>query len=296
MTMRSRIGFSLIETIIVIGVIGLLVSLLIPAVQNVRGAAARTSCTNNLKQIGIALHHYESVHGRLPPNDQKMGSPDNLLSWPALILSYVEQHELWATSARACIETPITYRNPPHVGYVTVVKLFVCSADTRLNSTLVTPSGDRAAFSSYVGVYGSFIARFEAGAFGSAPGIKLADIRDGTSSTLLIGERPPPNSLQAGRWYSSRYILEPHGGPDSLLGIPHHKGTTNDIQCRLAGSTFGPGDVANPCDRYHYWSLHRGGANFSFADASVHFMNYSAAPVLPALATISGSEVVSIPD
>lgn len=59
---------------------------------------------------------------------------------------------------------------------------------------------------------------------------------------------------------------------------------------------FGPGRLTNPCDRLHYWSLHTSGANFAFADGSVHFLRYSARDILPALATRSGGEVVSLPD
>ncbi|HEV2947513.1 MAG TPA: H-X9-DG-CTERM domain-containing protein [Gemmataceae bacterium] len=67
-------------------------------------------------------------------------------------------------------------------------------------------------------------------------------------------------------------------------------------KCPPGPYEFGPGKVDNQCDVFHYWSLHRGGANFLMVDGSVHFIHYSAAPLMPALATRSGREVVSLPD
>jgi prepilin-type processing-associated H-X9-DG protein len=130
------------------------------------------------------------------------------------------------------------------------------------------------------------------GAFEGGRGAALHEFRDGTSSTLLLGERPPPDSLQAGRWYSGHYILEPSGGPDALMRIPSAK-WPYDFECQLAGSQYGPGDLKNPCDRYHFWSFHSGGANFAFADGSVRFVPYTARDILPALATRDGGETLT---
>ena len=289
---RNRSASTLIEMVIVIGVIGVIMSLLVSAVQNVRMSAARVQCTNNLKQQSLALHSYESVNHRLPPS---RNLTERLLSWQATILPYIDHGALWNESVIACQETRLTYKNPPHIGYATVIPAFVCPLDSRLLGTLTTPSGDYAAFTDYLAVSGSSQPRgFLSGAFGQ--GGRLESISDGTSSTLMLGERPPPGSLQAGRWYSSRYVLEPSGGPDNFMGIPQAKATLSDYQCWDAGSWFGPGRIENPCDRYHYWSLHPQGATFSFADGSVRFIRYNAADLMPALATRAGGEIVSVPD
>lgn len=303
----DRPGYTLIEVLVVLGVIGMLAGLALPAVQDVRAAAARTACQNNLKQIGLALQGYHSTHGRLPPDgggQPVVRSPDWMLSWMTLLLPYVEDDALWATSAAACQAEPNPRKHPPHVGHVTPVKLFVCPPDSRLLSPGVTPSGGTAAFTSYLGLAGSFVGpavvvsdggktiRAAPGVFGEHPGIRLTDITDGSSQTAAVGERPPPATFQAGIWYAA-----PGGdfeaGPDGYIryGQPWMSGDA----CAAAGTRFGPGRIENPCDRNHLWSLHRGGANFVFADGSVRFLAYTADPIMPALATRAGGEVVEVP-
>jgi prepilin-type processing-associated H-X9-DG protein len=110
----------------------------------------------------------------------------------------------------------------------------------------------------------------------------------------MVGERPPPNSFQAGRWYTRHYIPAPFAGPDGIMTIPP-AGFVDDLECSVAGRGFGPGRPDNPCDRFQLWSFHPGGANMLFADGSVRYLSYAAAPVMPALATRSGGEVVDVP-
>jgi prepilin-type processing-associated H-X9-DG protein len=109
----------------------------------------------------------------------------------------------------------------------------------------------------------------------------------------MVGERPPPDTFQAGIWYTA-LVQQPDTGPDGVM-IYGGPWTVGD-RCLSAGLRFGPGRTDNPCDRNHLWSLHRGGANFLFADGSVRFLADAAESLLPALATRAGGEVATPPD
>jgi prepilin-type processing-associated H-X9-DG protein len=111
----------------------------------------------------------------------------------------------------------------------------------------------------------------------------------------MVGERPPPDSLQAGWWYSSHWGHGPGAhGPNNAIVLGGLRLVSND-GCGPLRGTFGPGQTGNPCDRFHLWSLHSGGANFAFADGSVRFLGYAAEPFIIALATRSGGEIVDLP-
>lgn len=292
-----RGGLSLIELLVVLGLIGLLLGLILPAVESSRHAAAKTSCQNNLRQVGLAVHSYHDAHRALPPAQlERSDTPEWLLTWQTLITPQMDQEAVWLSAVNACRVEPRPYRNPPHIGYATVVPAYVCPADARLRSPLTTASGDFVAFSSYLGVSGgTYGPDRKPGVLGGTVGLRLTDITDGTSATLMVGERPPPDSLQAGQWYAGNFVRERFGGPNMFMSVPGDPVSPQDAECRLAAGNYGPGQLSNPCDRIHFWSLHRSGSNFLFADGSVRFLSYAAKAVLPAMATRAGGEVVEVP-
>jgi prepilin-type processing-associated H-X9-DG protein len=292
-----RNSLTLIELLVVVAVIALLLGLLLPAVQRVRQAAARASCLANLKQIGLALANYHGDHGRLPPSagQIRIGRQGRIatLGWMVLLLPYLEQESLLAATLRAWRVEPLSYRNPPHVGLATVLPPYACPADGRLRSPLGDQNGITAAYTSYIGVAGM---GKRDGVIGSRPGVRLAEITDGTSNTLAVAERPPPGTLQAGWWYSLDVLSVADAltrGPNASLVAAYPAGVRMGGICS-SPFHFGPGRIDNPCDRYHFWSLHPGGANFLFADGSVRFLSYAAEPLIPALATRDGGEVVNL--
>lgn len=288
-----RNGFSLIELLTVIAVLGVLIGLLLSAVQNVRGAAVRAACANNLRQLGHACHMYHDLHSQLPPSygDAPELGPGRVLTWPVRILPFIEQDNLYNLSIAAHRAESIDFRNPPHVGLATVVKVYACPADGRLQTAITDANGYTAAYGSYVGVAGSDKAN---GAMRAQSGVRLSEVTDGTSSTLLIGEKPPLGRNLDGNWYT---ITVPSSGPPAGSGISYLQVLFPTGVGGCAGPIgFGPGILTNPCDNHHFWSLHSGGANFLFVDGGVRFLRHSIRDVMPALATRAGGEIVDMPD
>jgi prepilin-type N-terminal cleavage/methylation domain-containing protein/prepilin-type processing-associated H-X9-DG protein len=326
-----RPGFTLVELLVIIAIIAVLIGILLPAVQKVRDAANRLQCANNLKQIGLALHNYHDVHAALPPALDSNFQRRFFWSWMARILPYVEQENLYRHAAAFADrdKTPYHYPYPmpngtrgfhewdpfgppqnPALG--TIVSTWTCPSDSRtLQVSFI--DGYTIAFTAYLGVNGTNLRRRDgllvANAPASATRIRLADVLDGTSNTLLVGERPPSQDLYWGWWFSGAGQVDyPHnpagshqnGSLDVVLGaaelnVPHRWNEPGASTCPPGPFQFGPGRASEICDQYHFWSLHAGGANFLFADASVHFLTYRAADVLPLLATRGGGEVVSVP-
>lgn len=295
----DRSGFSLIELLIVLGIVGILLGLTLPAVQRAREAAARLSCANNLRQIGLALHSYHDQYRQLPPRKNwhkaPKGDPEGMLGWMALILPNLEQSALYKQAEDACKIDQDVLHNPPHRGMATVVPNYVCPSDARLTSPLVDRFGVDASFTSYVGIAavhppGAY--QVHKGALTYPVGGRFSDITDGLSQTIMVGERPPPNSLEAGWWYPPwRQKAVGDRGPNNniLLGGLM---TSYQANCKQTSIMFGPGAPNNPCDRFHLWSLHQGGGNFLFCDSSVRFLTYDAAAFIIPLATASAQDMV----
>ena len=109
-TNGSRFAFTLVELLVVIAIIGVLIALLLPAVQKVRAAAIRVECLNNLKQIGLAAHQYHDVQRSFPAGMQFQNKTAVFSSWLTQLLPYVEQHNLWAITQAAYQQSPSPFK------------------------------------------------------------------------------------------------------------------------------------------------------------------------------------------
>jgi prepilin-type N-terminal cleavage/methylation domain-containing protein len=298
---KRRLGFTLVELLVVIAIIGILVGLLLPAVQAAREAARRMQCSNNLKQIGLALHNHHDAFKALPaargtlliqiyPNNPSLWTPNptTYRGWMCEILPYIEQNNLKDQMFAGWSAQYFNNYNKP-------VPSYACPSDGRV---LNAPASGNGAPTSYLGVTGwnsggTSTANFNAQYFGPSDGVfnvntvrkgvRFADITDGLSNTLAVGERPPDQNMYWG-WYAvSDY--------DSLLSVS--QAYTFHGTCTLPGIFRAPVNPLNyDREACHFWSLHPGGGNWLMSDGSVNFMSYSAATVTFGLGTRDRGEVV----
>jgi prepilin-type N-terminal cleavage/methylation domain-containing protein/prepilin-type processing-associated H-X9-DG protein len=315
---RPRQGFTLVELLVVIAIIAVLIGLLLPAVQKVREAANRMSCSNNLKNLGLALHNYHDNHSKFPPGalGPRAGFPqfDGLKEHGvgAFLLPYIEQQPLfqhynWDSS----------WLDPPNQQVVrTQLPVWQCpSAEANRvhdgSLVTVTPPTENhfsgyAACGDYAGMLGVHPdlvqrgvvnppggPRDAAGYYEGVLGINvtrgIAEIFDGTSQTILMAECAGRPQLWHGRTKVPNVWLT--GGPWAARGLLWGRGATPD------GTAF-YGECAINCtnDREVY-SFHPGGANAVFVDGSVHFLTADInIRVLAALITRAGGEVISAAD
>jgi prepilin-type N-terminal cleavage/methylation domain-containing protein/prepilin-type processing-associated H-X9-DG protein len=315
----GRRGFTLIELLVVIAIIAVLIGLLLPAVQKVREAAARMSCGNNLKQLGLAVHNYHDTTGTFPP--VRIGNGDGWASWMVLILPYVEQnnmYQLWDLSKKYSVQSTAAQQAQ--------VKTFLCpsrrstglstqetfdSADSNVpppwDSTgsqyrFTAPNNPPGSLTDYAANVGTFygINEYDQPASGrpangtwfsvNANGpiilatatitgssgqttqtvttwksnVNMSGISDGTSNTLLIGEKHVPQS-GLGR-------LKAGDGPAFSGAWTSYNGRVAGIEDPLAR---GPTDLTKSLNGDAFWarrfgSWHSGGTvQFVFCDGSV---------------------------
>jgi prepilin-type N-terminal cleavage/methylation domain-containing protein len=193
MKLRSRSGFTLIELLVVIAIIAILIGLLLPAVQKVREAAARMQCSNNLKQMGLALHNHHDTQGYFPVSRQiplAIGEPAVTFSAHSRLLPYLEQDNVFKT-----IDFTVQWNHPNNaVACATRVKTYVCPSDPRtgLAPPATAPSNYRAnEGNSHLfleSTTNTAVPRFN-GPFGLNLKNRMADLTDGTSNTVAFGER-----------------------------------------------------------------------------------------------------------
>jgi len=263
--------------------------------MKVRDRAARVGCASNLRQLAIATHLYADAHRWLPsgcayPMVRLLPQPLSGvgMSWQTAILPYIEQEQVWQLAWLAQRQDP--YGHAPIHALVKAHAFPVLLCPSNSLAVGDSAAGDEFGLTDYIGVAGTGVGQND-GMFHVRYTVRLTDVKDGTSSTLMIGERPPGPRGAFGAWYagwgytvcSLSQILPAVG--DSFV-------PPQASDCPLSTSGLRPGIVGNACDIPHFWSLYSGGANFAFADCSVRFVTYEQTGILPALATRSGGEVV----
>ena len=280
--MKRKSGFTIVELLVVIAIIGVLVAMVLPAVQAARESARRSQCMNNLKQMGLACQNYNDAFRVFPagylatvPYNNAVNDTTPGWGWGALILPQLEQSTLAAS-----INFSLPIENPANAAAAqTSVAVYLCPSDLLPNSTFVVPSTSgqpllKAAPSSYAACVGNDLSPAD-GPTGSGvlfrnSGVRTADIRDGLSMTIVIGERAWSNAK--GIWAGA-----PNGGV-LLMGDENHNPITPSItasapilvqaHAHLLNATNEPDGATDD-----FSSNHPGGALFVFADGSVRFIH-----------------------
>jgi prepilin-type N-terminal cleavage/methylation domain-containing protein/prepilin-type processing-associated H-X9-DG protein len=296
---RRPRGFTLIELLVVIAIIAVLIGLLLPAVQRVREAAARTQCVNNLKQIGLALQNYHDSNASFPPGyvsnyDAAGNDTGPGWGWAAFILPQMEQQNLYSA-----IQFSQNIEAPANSGVrVQPMKSFLCPSDylpptwtaTRYDAA-GNPLGPicEVASGNYIGNFGVSEPGVDGeGIFFRNSKVRFADIKDGTSLTLMVGER-------SSRWCQATWVgavtnasMVPPPGSPALGGEWNAAGFVLGHTFEGNGGPGAPGTEANG-----FSSEHSHGANFLFADGHVQFLQGSMDHrVYKALSTRAGGEIV----
>jgi prepilin-type N-terminal cleavage/methylation domain-containing protein/prepilin-type processing-associated H-X9-DG protein len=295
--MRRRDAFTLIELLVVLAIIGILVALLIPAVQAAREASRRSQCANNLRQIGVALQNYHSAHRTLPSgyiSKFVTGGTDTGpgWGWAALLLNNLEENSL-----RDLIQFDRAIEDAANAApRIMPVSVYLCPSDpvpptweAQHDNPGHTKICDVAA-SNYIGMYGNSEPGIDGtGLFFRNSHVQFREITDGTSKTIAVGERS--HALGQSTWVGSvtDALLTP-GPADGIGTYEVEHGATMTLG--QAGEHKSPGDPTGEADMFH--SLHRNGANFVFADAHVAFLTAEMDPeVFESLSTRAGNETVS---
>jgi prepilin-type N-terminal cleavage/methylation domain-containing protein/prepilin-type processing-associated H-X9-DG protein len=318
---QPRRGFTLIELLVVIAIIAVLIALLLPAVQAAREAARRIQCTNNLKQLGIALHNYHGAINAFPPGYLSRMDPvtfDNDgpgWGWASFTMNQMEGSPLYnSINFVLGIEFPNN-----QTARLTVIASFLCPSDawrqniftvvdaTTSNTTPGAPICNVAS-SNYVGSVGSgdpsSLYPYIIDAGDRPPGrdngngiffrnrsITIAQVTDGTSQTFLCGERS--QNLSRASWTGAvTNAAVPLVALQAEAGLDPEGGGA--LVLSHTGEGHGPNSPSGLAHGDQYWAMHPGGANFLFGDGSVRFIKEQVGfQIFQALATRAGAEVLS---
>ena len=298
-------GFTLVELLVVIAIIGVLVTLLLPAVQAARESARRTGCANNLRQIGLALHNYHDAIGSFPPGGITPGpccSSESYISWPISILPFLELGNL-----KALYDDDETNESPVNETVrERFVPVYVCPSDLNTRQLDRPETGPanllqlRYSPGSYRGVGGrsdgsgwwdsyplyQTLQPHWKGVFHVVDGQlgteRFSSIQDGTANTLLIGEMCTKTHLRRRTFWAYSY-----GSYNKSDAVPESRTLLNDYdRCAAIG---GLGDL-QACSR-GWGSFHAGVVQFVMADAAVRPVSRSVDMILFAeAATMAGQE------
>ncbi len=323
MTMRPvsskvRPAFTLIELLVVIAIIGVLIGLLLPAVQKVREAAGRTRCANNLRQLALGVHNYESTYGVFPP----AGGPGNA-TWCFLLLPYIEQDNIYKTGAGTPGFFNANFRNviPPRgpFQYHAMVNTYFCPSRPRSTFVSLFEPRSNPADPNYEppgGLCGDYagnggdndqtmnqpnasgtIIRTNANGFAQ---VTIASITDGTSQTFLFGEKNVPMDAWGhfGRGAGSFPSLDDLDTANKLGDSCIYNNDDAQVVMRACGVSMelvvdkvAHNTTPSQGNKYYrrYGSYHAGICLFALCDGSVRpIKNTTPGDVLAALATRDG--------
>ena len=288
---RPRFGFTLVELLVVIAIIGILIALLLPAVQAAREAARRMQCSNNLKQIGLAMHNYHSTHSTFPPGGiTKLPETTCLLvgnrsrdggaPWSVLILPYLEEKPRYdeynfsgSFASLWWVQDPdnhaVQFRpnpkfqcpsDPNSAGDACNTNYFACQGGgpTPLCSATVFPGR----------------AFFHNGIFHNNSHVKIDHIEDGSSNVILVGETkycPLPSGHSEGAYGSWDSALRVYNS--DVYPFPMNLCATMEAINSADWGVWNPAKVfTGHVAASTFGSQHTGGCNFALADGSVHFL------------------------